>query len=60
MLLFGHSTKKSVAQYLIATRTRTKVSVRDVQLFHAEGAVEIFFVRHHDDNAEDCSGGLKW
>jgi hypothetical protein len=40
--------KKSIALYLIATWTRAKVSVRDVQLFHAEGAVKIFFVRHHD------------
>jgi hypothetical protein len=33
--------------YLVATRARTKVSIRDIKLLHAEGAVEIIFVRVH-------------
>jgi hypothetical protein len=33
--------------YLVTTRARTEVSIRDVKLLHAEGAVEIFFIGHH-------------
>lgn len=34
-------------RYLVAAGTGTEVSVRKVELLHAQGAVVIFFVRHH-------------
>lgn len=33
--------------YLVAAGTGTEVSIRDVKLLHAKGAVEIFFIGHH-------------
>ena len=33
--------------YLVTARTWTKVSIRDVKLLHAQGAVVIFLIRHH-------------